>query len=209
MIIKDTHFMALTGLQSPFIAADPLYSPISESSLMTHRVYPGLSGFVPCGEMSVAGLFVDQLPDDESLRGMVMLTNRTNADGEEQECWLVQIQSRTNAWQFMTIDESLTQPDAFAVLFHWKPGALEEGYAMHDDMIAGLTNAEDFWLVGSDLEKQAYSRFVLSTGLSSLAHPYQASGWMDRAITDTGATLIPSNGPCTALRAYPIEWYEV
>lgn len=209
MIIKDTQFMALTGLQSPFIAADPLYSPLSESSIMTHRVFPGLCGFVPCGELSVAGIFVDKLPDDDALKGMVMLTSRTDASGDTQECWLVQIQSRTNAWQFMTIDEGITQPDSYAVLFQWKPGALEEGYAMHDDMISGLASPEDFWLVGSDLEKQAYSRFVLSTGLSSLAHPYQASGWMDKAIANVGVSLMPSNGPSTSLRAYPIDWYEV
>lgn len=209
MILQDTQFMALTGLQSPFTAADPLYSPISESSIMTHRIFPGLSGFVPCGDLSVAGIFVDQLPDDETLKGMVMLTSRKDAQGESQECWLVQIQSRTNAWQFMTIDEGLAQPDAYVVLFHWKPGSLEEGYAMHDDMISGLANPDDFWLVGSDLEKQAYSRFVLSTGLSSFAHPYQASGWMDKAIAHVGVTLKPSNGPSTALRAYPIDWYEV
>lgn len=209
MIYQDMQFMALTGLQSPFIAADPLYSPISESSIMTHRVFPGLCGFVPCDEMVISGLFVDQLPDDEVLKGMVMLTNRKNAEGEDQECWLVQIQSRTNAWQFMTIDETLAQPDPYAVLFQWKPGALEEGYAMHDDMICGLASPDDFWLVGSDLEKQAYSRFVLSTGMSSLAHPYQASGLMSKAIENAGSTVRPSHGPCTALRAYPIDWYEV
>lgn len=209
MIYKDIQFMALMGLQTPFISADPLYSPLSETSLMTHRVFPGLSGFVPCSEMAIAGLFVDELPHDDSLKGMLMLTHRTDAEGEDQECWLVQIQSRTNAWQFMTVDETLSLPDPYAVLFQWKPGALEEGYAMHDDMIAGLATTDDFWLIGSDLEKEAYSRFVLSTGLSSLAHPYQANGWMDAALNHPGKTLHPTNGPSLAMRAYPIDWYEV
>lgn len=209
MIFKDTDYMMLMGLPTPFVSADPLYSPISETSIITHRVFPGLSGFVPCTDVMAAGLFVDHLPHDESLKGMVMLTNRKGADGEDQECWLIQIQSRTNAWQFMTVDETLSQPDPFVVLFQWKPGALKEGFAMHDDMIAGLGVDDDFWLVGSDFEKEAYSRFVLSTGLSSFAHPYQANGWMDAALNHPGKTLHPKNGPSLAMRAYPIEWYEV
>lgn len=209
MYQKDTEMMTRAGLVSPFIAADPLYSPITESSVMTHRVFPGLCGFVPCGDQAVAGLFVDVLPDDERLSGLIMLTSRTDASGENQECWLIQIQSRTNAWQFMTIDELISKPSQTAVLFQWKPGALDEGYAMHEDMISAMGTETGFWLVGSELEKQAYSRFVLSTGLSSFAHPYQANGLMTKAIESIGATVSPAHGPCVALRAYPIDWYQV
>jgi hypothetical protein len=205
---KDTEFMALMGLPSPFIAADALYSPITESSMMTHRVFPGLCGFVPCGDAIVAGVFVDELPDDDRLRGVIMLTTRTDSAGESQECWLVQLQSRTNAWQFMTVDEFLPSPDEWTVLFKWKPGALSEGYEMHDAMVAGLAGDDDFWLVGSELEKQAYSRFVLSTGTSSFAHPYQANGMMSLALNNLGELIPITKGPSTEMRAYQIDWHQ-
>lgn len=207
--ISDIELMAAQGLPSPFIAADAMYSPISEGSLMTHRIFPGLSGFVPSSVGMVAGVFVDQLPDTGRLKGLVMLTSRSDATGEAQECWLVQLQSTTNAWQFMTIDENLKEPADKAVLFQWKPGALNDAYEMHEAMISGLADHEQFWLVGSEIEKQAYSRFVLSTGYSSVAHPYQASGAIEEALSSLGSTLIPQHGPCLSLRAYGIDWYQV
>jgi hypothetical protein len=206
---NDKDFMALMGLPSPFIAADPLYSPITERSIMTHRIFPGLSGFVPCGEQMVAGLFVDQLPEDAALKAILMLTTRRDAAGDDQECWLIQVESYGNAWQFMTIDETLPMPDPTLVLFQWKPGALAEAYAMHDQMIADLGDLSEFWLVGSDLEKEAYSRFVLSSGASSFAHPYQANGLMAQALATPGVTLPLSQGPCSAMKAYPVKWYQV
>lgn len=205
---SDKDLMALMGLSSPFIAADPLYSPIDERSIMTHRIFPGMCGFVPCGEKMIAGLFVDQLPKDERLKAIVMLTSRRDASGDEQECWLVQVESYGNAWQFMTIDESMPLPDAEIVLFQWKPGALQEAYAMHDQMIAELGDQTKFWLVGSDLEKEAYSRFVLSTGFSSFAHPYQANGLMAKALALPGQTLPLTKGPCLSMKAYPVQWYQ-
>lgn len=208
IFLKDKDLMVQMGLPSPFIAADPLYSPISDASIMTHRVFPGLCGFVPCGDQSIAAVFIDQLPEDETLSGIIMLTTRTDAEGERQECWLVQVQSRANAWQFMTIDEVMPNPGPYAVLLEWRAGQLEEGYAMHDSMIAGMTHPDDLWLVGTDLEKQAYSRFALSSGFSTLAHPFQASGAIPRAITSPGSTIKPRHGPCEAMRAYPIEWYQ-
>lgn len=207
-LYSDKDLMALMGLPSPFIAADPLYSPIDERSIMTHRIFPGMCGFVPCGEKMIAGLFVDELPEDEHLKAIVMLTSRRDASGDEQECWLVQIESYSNAWQFMTIDESMPLQDASIVLFQWKPGALQEAYAMHDAMIATLGDQTNFWLVGSKLEKEAYSRFVLSTGLSSFAHPYQANGLMDKVLALPGQTLALTNGPCLSMKAYPVQWYQ-
>lgn len=205
---SDKDFMALMGLPSPFIAADPLYSPITERSIMTHRIFPGMCGFVPCGEQMIAGLFVDHLPDDDSLKAVVMLTSRRDHSGEEQECWLVQVESYSNAWQFMTVDETLPMPDASIVLFQWKPGALQDAYAMHDQMIAEMGDKSNFWMVGSELEKEAYSRFVLSAALSSFAHPYQANGLMAKALALQGQALPLTKGPCLSMKAYPVQWYQ-
>lgn len=210
MDFKDVEIMAMGGLKSPFIAADSLYSPISEASIMTHRVFPGLCGLVPCGpDRTVASLFIDELPEDESLYGIVSLTTRSDSDGDPQECWLIQVQSKSSAWQFMTISEEMPTLSDQAVLLQWRPGALQEALKMHDEMIGEMGDSGNTWIIGSPLEKEAYSRFVLSTGFSSLAHPFQASGLLSKVLENKGEIIFMHKGPCLSMRAYPISWFQV
>jgi hypothetical protein len=206
---NDKELMVRQGLLSPFSASDALYSPISEESIMTHRVFPGLSGIVPCGSESVAGLITDKLPQCDQLFGALMLTKRADASGEARECWLVQIQSKICAWQFMTADETLAELAGEAVLFEWNPGALEAGYTMHDDMISRLAPSDYPWLIGSRLEKEALSRYLLSSGASSIAHALQGADLMSSALQANGTVLDLKEGPCLRMRSYPITWYSV
>ncbi len=208
LLINDLEVMASHGLHSPFIASDSLYSPISDSPLMTHRIYPGLSSMVAGMDGSVACLFVDELPEANALKGVVFLTSR-EIEGEEQECWLIQLETNRVAWQFMTVDSQLGKPAGQVVLIQWRPGSLQQALDMHDAMIASMGESPSLWLIGSDLEKEAYSRFVLSSGLSSLAHPFAASGAIDHVIKNMGKTIRMEAGPCISMKAYEVEWFQV
>lgn len=206
-LINDLGLMVAKGLQSPFIAADPLYSPIAGAPIMTHRIFPGLSGVVPIGTEKVVVIFVDTLPDDVKLSGTLRLTTRLNADGEPQEHWIIQAEAVSNAWQFMTIDDELKVPAEKIVLCQWKPGALEEALKLHDTMIASLGRSGEAWLIGSKLEIEAHSRYILGAGFSSIAHPLAGAGLVAKALENMGHEITLNSGPCLAMKALPIRWF--
>lgn len=205
--ISDLGLMAAKGLQSPFIAADPLYSPIAGAPIMTHRIFPGMSGIVPVGQENVVVIFVDKLPPDDVLSGTLRLTTRLNGEGEAQEHWIIQAEAVSNAWQFMTFDETLTTPAQKIVLFQWKPGALEEALKLHDTMIASLGRSGESWIIGSELEIEAHSRYILGAGFSSLAHPLAGAGLVAKALENMGKEITLQSGPCLAMKALPIRWF--
>lgn len=206
-LINDQGLMVAKGLQSPFIAADALYSPIAGAPIMTHRIFPGLSGVVPIGAEKVVVIFVDKLPDDVSLNGTLRLTTRLNADGEPQEHWIIQAEAVSNAWQFMTIDDELKVPAEKIVLCQWKPGALQEALELHDTMIASLGRSGEAWLIGSKLEIEAHSRYILGAGFSSIAHPLAGAGLLTKALENMGQVVTMQSGPCIAMKALPIRWF--
>lgn len=212
-LISDLQLLAAQGLPTPYIAGDPLFSPIAQRPLMTHRIFPGMSGFLPIGSEQVVVIFVDQLPADEELRGSLRLTTRQDAEGDCIEQWVIQAESTLNAWQFMTVDERVSIPANRIVLCQWRPGALQHAYNLHHQMIDALGLEGEAWLIGSELEKEAYSQFVLSTGRSSLAHPLEALGFITMALENVGSTIVMDNQPdlvtipCLAIKAYPIRWY--
>ena len=213
-LINDFQVMVAHGLPSAYIAEDYAPSPTAQRSLMTHRIFPGLSGFVPVGAEHVVVIFVDQLPDVDELTGSLRLTASLDAIGEPIEKWLVQAESSKDAWQFKTVDSELLMPASTIVLCQWKPGALEIAYKLHHKMIAALAGDDHPWLIGSELEKEAYSQFVLSTGHSSLAHPLQGLGLITKALAHVGQKIVFNNPdkadsvPCLAMQAYPILWYK-
>lgn len=206
-MIDDLHMMAADGLVSPFSASDSLYSPVSARQVMTFRSFPGLSSMVPTVYGPTPCVFVEKLPEINRLQGFLQLTQRGGVDGEPQECWLALIEAHGFAWQFMTVDENFPTPSSYAVLLEWKPKSLGEALKMHDEMIAQMGDSSQMWIIGSDLEKEAVSRFVLSSGSSSLAHPFSACGAVDNAIENIGQPISMKEGPCLRLKAYEIDWF--
>ena len=206
-LINDRNLMVARGLPTPFIAADPLYSPIAGAPIMTHRIFPGLSGIVPVGGDKVVVIFVDMLPPDTHLSGSLRLTTRLNGDGEPQEHWIIQSEGVSNAWQFMTIDDELKVPAEKIVLFQWKPGALQQALKLHDVMIESLGRSGEAWLIGSKLEIEAHSRYILGAGFSSIAHPLAGAGLVDKALENIGHEISLNDGPCLAMKALPINWF--
>jgi hypothetical protein len=212
-LINDFEVMVAQGLPSAYITVDYAVSPIAQRELLTHWIFPGLAGFVPVGTEHVVVIFVDKLPEDPELRGSLRLTASVDAMGEPTEKWLVQPESTKEAWQFKTIDSDILLPATNIVLCQWKPGALESAYNLHHKMIAALERDEHVWLIGSELEKEAYSQFVLSTGHSSLAHPLEGLGLITKALAHVGQKIVFNNPddlvsvPCLAMQAYPIRWY--
>lgn len=213
VLINDFEVMVAQGLPSPYIASDDAVSPIAQRPLLTHWIFPGLAGFVPVGTEHVVVIFVDKLPDDAKLRGSLRLTASVDAASKPTEKWLVQPESTQAAWQFKTVDSDLMIPATTIVLCQWKPGALQSAYNLHHKMIAALSDDEHAWLIGSELEKEAYSEFVLSTGHSSLAHPLEGLGLITKALAHVGQKIVFNNPddlvsvPCLAMQAYPIRWY--
>ncbi|WP_274645041.1 hypothetical protein [Pseudomonas serbica] len=212
-MINDYEVMVAQGLPSPYITSDYAASPLAQRSMLTHWIFPGLAGFVPVGAEHVVVIFVDKLPSDENLRGSLRLTASLDASGEPIEKWLVQPESAQEAWQFKTIDSDLSLPASTIVLCQWKPHALASAYSLHHKMIAALGEDEHVWLIGSELEKEAYSEFVLSTGHSSLVHPLESLGLITKALAHVGQKIVFNNSdellsvPCLAMQAYPIRWY--
>jgi hypothetical protein len=171
-------------------------------------VFPGLCGIVPVESKHVAVVFVDKLPNERELHGLLMLTPRTDESGSISNNWLIQVQGGLLAWQFMTVDDHLPDLIGHVVLLEWRSGHLGMAIDKHHRMIETISKPED-WLVGSQIEIEAYSNYALATGMSTLSHPYQADGTISRALNAPGRSIELYGDPISKACAYPVRWFEV
>lgn len=215
-LIRDFEIMAAHGLPSAFLSEAPTISQISHRQVLTHRIYPGLAGLVPVGDEQVVVMFVDKLPEDENLEGVLSLTSGSDSDGEPVDKWVIEIESSADSWRFMTLNENICAPKPRVVMCQWKPSALQAAFTLHHEMIRALgqKGQRGFQLqVGSDIEVEAYSELAIASGYSSLAHPLEGLGLITQALENTGLRLAVGTDPnlqelpCDAIQAYSIQWH--
>jgi len=212
MQISEIDIQASQGILLPYSASEIASSPLSESEVLTHRCYPGLSGLVSSKQGLVPVIFVDKLPTANMLYGRLVDTSRLtpNAQGSMTRLagTLVHVQHHFEAWHFLSHLEGAQQASAtaMAIFLEWKPGSLQTALAEHDAMFLKADLPDDLMLVGSDFEKESLSRYYLSTGLSSFANIHLASGVVD-ALMSTPLTRKTLRSPSVASGiALPGTW---
>lgn len=203
--IPDTLLMAADGLISAYSASGPMHSPITGLTVMTHRLFPGLGSLVKTGTSSVVMMYVNKLQKADQVRGVIFPINRGSEKGEH---FLVHVESGFNAWQFIIPAESVSDLDDHIIFCEWIAGSLNHAVALHDKVISELWNEEDM-LIGSNIEKQALSRFSLASGVTSIFHPFATMGYLKEAIRLKGKALEVEMGGCRKMQARSIEWLKI
>jgi hypothetical protein len=212
MQLYETDVQAAHGLQTPYSASQVAYSTLSESHLLTHRCYPGLSGIVKSSKGQAPVIFVDKLPDSEMFYARLIPVERLNHDATAQPVveagWLVHVQHHFEAWHFLAqqVDASAIADCPLVIFIEWKPGALQAALTEHDELfIHSDLGAEDL-LIGSDFEKESLSRYYLSAGLSSLANVHLASGVIESILKAPLKKLGLTSKSAVRACAYPLVW---
>lgn len=205
--IADTLLMAQTGIKSPYIASGPSISPITGQAVMTHRVFPGLGAFVTEGGCSNAMLYLDRLEGIERIHGVLYRTSRGSVDIEDEQVpyWLVQIESGYQAWQFMVPVESVANLSDSLVLCQWIPGGLPDALALHNTILSELWEDNEM-LIGSEIERTALAQLSISSGMSSIFHPFWAMGFVEQAKKSMGDIVDVGIGGCEKMRSLPVSW---
>jgi hypothetical protein len=212
MQLHETDVQASHGLQTPYSASQVAYSTLSESQLLTHRCYPGLSGIVKSSKGQVPVVFVDKLPDCEMLYARLIPVERLNHDAIAQPTaeagWLVHVQHHFEAWHFLAshLDASALTDCPWVIFIEWKSGALQAALTEHDDLFINSDLGAEDLLIGSDFERESLSRYYLSAGLSSLANVHRASGAIERLLKAPLKKMGLTSASAIQACAYPLVW---
>lgn len=212
MQLHETDVQAAHGLKTPYSASQVAYSTLSESQLLTHRCYPGLSGIVKTSQGQVPVVFVDKLPDSEMLYARLIPVDRANQDATAESAieagWLVHVQHHFEAWHFLAqqVDASAITACPLVIFIEWKPGALQAALTEHDELFINSDLGTDDLMIGSDFEKESLSRYYLSAGLSSLANVHLASGAVERLLKTPLKKLGLTSTSAVRACAYPLIW---
>ena len=210
-LIHDYQLMIAQGLRSPYIRSTYTASPISGQNVLTHTGFPGLSGLITLDEGEVAVIYVEELPVEGALSGTLQLRSKQEIEGEEDN-WIINVESSSCSWEFSVGSGSPRFPCDRIVLCQWKPGALEQAFRLHHEMVKASTEGSTAWLIGSDLEKEAYTEYAIAAGLSTLAHPLEWLGLISKAAKSPNSRFLIEVAPeyedipCLALQGYPITW---
>lgn len=199
--LDDKQILSASGLHTPYVASDPMLSGITGMSVMTHRLYNGMAGAHKINDQFVCALFVDQLPVDPNVNGLLSSGSDVGV--------LTHVQSGFQAWQFdlsLQMNELHGQLAKVVVFIEWKPHSLEAALLFHDKLISRTMPAET-WLIGSDYEKQSYARFMLDAGLSSLALPYFTYGKVAESVKQMNKPMVLPEGPGSAMVCTEIDWF--
>jgi len=210
-LIHDYQLMIAQGLKSPYIRSTYAASAISGQNVLTHIGFPGLSGLVTLDEGEVPVIYVEELPMEGALSGTLRLRARQETENDEDN-WTVHVESSSCCWEFSAGSGSPRSPCDRIVLCQWKPGGLEQAFRLHHEMVKASTEGSTAWLIGSDLEKEAYTEYAIAAGLSTLAHPLEWLGLISKAAKSLNSRLLIEVAPeyedipCLALQGYPITW---
>lgn len=212
MQISEIDIQASQGLVLPYSASEIASSPLSESEVLTHRCYPGLSGLVSSKQGLVPVIFVDKLPTANMVYGRLVDTSRLtpNEQGSMTHLagTLVHVQHHFEAWHFLSHLENAKQASTspIVVFLEWKPGSLQAAISEHDAMFLKADLPDEVMLVGSDFEKESLSRYYLGTGRSSFANIHLVSGVVD-ALMNTPLARKTLRSPSVASGiALPVTW---
>ncbi|MHD0644652.1 hypothetical protein ACYPKM_03300 [Pseudomonas aeruginosa] len=199
------------GLVSPYTVTGSLISYISEGVCEVSQVFPGLADLVGEGEQQTCALFVERLIDVDTLEGVILEREFDEPRVPDEREWLIQIEAGPVGWQYTLKGPERPQPRDMVMLLRWKQDgtALTSCLALHDKLVAESEHHAAHWLIGSEIEKEAFSRYLLVTGLTTLFSPFEDLGYFDQADSAPGDEVAVNVGGCEAIRAYRIRWQHL
>ncbi len=209
MRFDDLELMLNEGLQSAYVSTGTAFSLISNTSVITHKLAPGLSGLCSTPKGLLAVFFVDELPEQDRAGGILFYTARRKASLHDDQAlvphWLVQIQQGSFAWQMMATEQinGSGLPLPYALFLKWRPGTFAQAVERHHNLIRAMP--DDQFDLNTDFERIATSTFMLSEGLSSVANSYLAEPWVKAAYQSQGP--LPVDDACVeAIRCVAVDW---
>lgn len=206
MFTSDLEILLGAGLETPYVAAGSLISYLSESACMVHKLFPSLGDLVEEEDGALCALFVSKLPAIEALEAVAIEREPTTPAEDGEQEWLIQVEAGALGWQFIYRGFSRPELKSHLIMLEWVPGGFNKLLDLHDCFVAESKELKGMWKIDSEIEKEAFSRYMLMTGGSTLFAPYDGLGFIDQAIASMGEEVFVGKGACSTLRAYPVEW---